>query len=167
MRELRVHVSDNVVANAQDNIAAHDRLEAAIVELRNKYDALIVDHTTLRGQHDALQAPLNQLQEFIGKKKEEDKEKKVVEVEEGPMMPTAADILMFLEAQAKLSGKAALQIFYGCSKCRHSRGGCIYYKCNPTKFEAHRKKFPWKYEGKEIKVDKWNTVSEKELEGEF
>ena len=98
------------------------------------------------------------------KKKKEDK---VVEVHAGPMLPAAEETMEFLKAQAKVSGMAALQIFYGCLKCRHSRGGCIYYKCNPTKFEAHRAKFPWKYEGKEIKTDKWSTVSEKELEGEF
>ena len=110
-----------------------------------------------------------EVEEFIGKEagKPKKKEAKVAAVQEGPQLPAAEDALKFLEAQAKASGKAALQIFYGCSKCRHSRGGCIYYKCNPTKFEAHRAKFPWKYEGKEIKVDKWSTASEKELEGEF
>ena len=35
--------------------------------------------------------------------------------------------------------------FYGCSKCRYSRGGCIFWMCNPEKFEAHYMKFPEKY----------------------
>ena len=37
--------------------------------------------------------------------------------------------------------------FYGCSKCRWSRGGCIWWKCNPQKFKEHFEKYPEKYAG--------------------
>ena len=49
---------------------------------------------------------------------------------------------------AELAGKAqgqGLVTFYGCSRCRYNRGGCIDYKCNPHKFKAHFDKFPEKY----------------------
>ena len=39
---------------------------------------------------------------------------------------------------------------YGCSKCRHFWGGCIYYKCNPYKCQEHMKQYPDKY-GKDLK----------------
>ena len=62
--------------------------------------------------------------------------------------------------------------FYGCPKCRWSRSGCIWWKCNPAKFEAHRKKFPWKYgdavagpEGQDLKVDAEKKMNPEELLG--
>ena len=49
---------------------------------------------------------------------------------------------------AKAANQAAVP-FYGCSKCRWSRGGCIWWKCNPQKFQEHFKKHPEKYVGKQ------------------
>jgi hypothetical protein len=35
--------------------------------------------------------------------------------------------------------------FYGCSRCRYSRGGCINIKCHPDKFQVHFAKHPEMY----------------------
>ena len=53
-----MNVDNNILAHVADNIAVHDRLEAAIMEMRNLHEAL-------RGQHDALQAPQNAQQGFV------------------------------------------------------------------------------------------------------
>ena len=53
-----------------------------------------------------------------------------------------------LDALAKAAEKAADQgsvMFYGCSRCRYIRTGCISHKCHPEKFLAHYAKFPEKY----------------------
>ena len=50
--------------------------------------------------------------------------------------------LQELEKMAAASKNKAAVPFYGCSKCRYNRKGCINYKCNPQKFEAHFAKFP-------------------------
>ena len=47
---------------------------------------------------------------------------------------------------AKLQMAQGSVPFYGCSKCRWSRGGCIWWKCNPDKFQKHYDKFPEKYQ---------------------
>ena len=74
------HVDANVVANASDNLQAHDRLDAPNVDTRNAmsglkdmldvlktgFDSLHAQHDALRAQHDALQAPLQALQDFVG-----------------------------------------------------------------------------------------------------
>ena len=41
--------------------------------------------------------------------------------------------------------------FYGCAKCRWSRSGCIWWKCNPEKFRKHFAQFPEKYVGNVLK----------------
>ena len=106
-----------------------------------------------------------ELEEFIEKDAAKDKKKgaKVEVPKAGPLLPRAADMLEHLAEQAKLSGLAALQIFYGCSRCRYSRSGCINYNCNPVKFEAHLAKFPEKYEGKRLKPQA--KVTQEELHG--
>ena len=53
--------------------------------------------------------------------------------------------------------------FYGCSKCRCSRRGCIWWQCNPAKFEAHYAKFPEKYVPGTKKL---KLVAEKDLKVE-
>ena len=53
-----------------------------------------------------------------------------------------------LQSLEEMAGKAVDQgiaEFYGCSRCRYIRTGCISYKCNPKKFLAHYEKFPEKY----------------------
>ena len=49
--------------------------------------------------------------------------------------------LQDLEKMAALSKNIAAVPFYGCSKCRYNRKGCINYKCHPEKFEARFAKF--------------------------
>ena len=59
--------------------------------------------------------------------------------------------------------------FYGCPKCRWSRGGCIWWKCNPEKFKAHKAKFPEKYvDKKELAALIEQKIKVSELkQGEF
>ena len=85
---------------------------------------------------------------------------------EGPCIPTAAEFFDFLTKEAKRSMDLALVPFYGCSRCRFSRGGCIDWKCNPMKFQAHIEKFPEKYEGRMIRSSSWKSVSINELSGD-
>ena len=68
---------------------------------------------------------------------------------------------------AKKLADAGSVPFYGCSKCRWSRGGCIWYKCNPDKCQAHMKKFPEKYpKGSQILADEeLKGITDKELLG--
>jgi hypothetical protein len=70
-------------------------------------------------------------------------------------MMTEADVK--LHSLAEIAAKAADQgivEFYGCSKCRFIRTGCISYKCNPKKFLAHMEKFPEKYHKGEKELSK-------------
>ena len=39
----------------------------------------------------------------------------------------------------------AASSFYGCPKCRWRRSGCIWWRCNPIKYQIHRAKHPEKY----------------------
>ena len=54
--------------------------------------------------------------------------------------------------------------FYGCSRCRMSRGGCISWNCNPDKYQAHRSKFPEKYEDGKLLDSAAQEMSWAELE---
>jgi hypothetical protein len=66
-----------------------------------------------------------------------------------------------LEVLAARYMEQGLVPFFGCSKCRFSRGGCIDYRCNFAKYEAHLAKYPEKYDGKKLKgVLKDLTVQE-------
>ena len=65
---------------------------------------------------------------------------------------------------------AAGKQFFGCSKCRWSRAGCIWWKCNSEKFRAHMEKFPENYskdstgaQTKELKTEVAKKLSNKEL----
>ena len=49
---------------------------------------------------------------------------------------------------AKRFADQGIPEWYGCSRCRYIRSGCISYKCNPAKFLAHYEKFPEKYNKK-------------------
>jgi len=69
---------------------------------------------------------------------------------------------------AELAGKAqgqGLVTFYGCSRCRYNRGGCIDYKCNPLKFKAHFDKFPEKYNTTEKQLLESIILTDAELIG--
>ena len=51
-----------------------------------------------------------------------------------------------LKSMAEASIKQGSVTFYGCSRCRYNRGGCINYRCHPTTFGDHFLKFPEMYE---------------------
>ena len=69
-------------------------------------------------------------------------------LEEDDKTRVLKEVDLKLMSLADLAKKAADQgsvPFYGCSRCRWIRSGCISYKCNPGKFLAHIEKFPEKY----------------------
>ena len=69
-------------------------------------------------------------------------------LEEDDKSRVVKEIDLKLMSLADLAKKAADQgsvPFYGCSRCRWIRSGCISYKCNPEKFLKHFEKFPEKY----------------------
>lgn len=88
---------------------------------------------------------------------EKDKEKEAgCEIEDLIVLPDAkiTETKLALTCLKKLAEKSFNQgsvDFFGCSKCRWARVGCIDWKCNPTKFDAHFEEHPEKYEGKELK----------------
>ena len=98
--------------------------------------------------------------------------KKVVVVEKLPVdelentsLSTARlQLLQLSELAVKAQGQGLVD-FYGCSRCRYSRGGCIDYKCNPTKFKAHFDKFPEKYNTTEQQLLKSIALTDAELIG--
>ena len=88
------------------------------------------------------------------------------EMEGAPMLPAAEKIMEYLKQQAELSHGAGLVDFYGCSKCRWSRGGCIWWRCNPAKFKTHFEKFPEKYDkdgDAELKFKELTLEAERKL----
>ena len=85
--------------------------------------------------------------------------------EEGPRVPKPVDVWEYLAKEASRSLKIALVPFYGCSKCRYSRGGRIWWMCNPQKFAKHLKDFPEKYEGKVLRPAIWKSISLAEFGG--
>ena len=93
-----------------------------------------------------------------------------------PGAPAMADLdaqLAHLKEQADRAKKQASTSFYGCPKCRRARSGCIWWRCNPVKYQAHRLKFPEKYGDPvadaaepELKVEEERKMSPTELLGE-
>ena len=82
------------------------------------------------------------------KKKKKKKKKVLEEVPNpslGPREPKVEDVLEYLQKEAHRAGQQGLVLFYGCSRCRWSRGGCISWKCNPEKFVKYYEKHPEKY----------------------
>ena len=81
------------------------------------------------------------------------KKSKAVVVEMQPLFEddkarfvTKADVkLADMAALAKFHADLGSVTFYGCSKCRYIRTGCINWKCNPDKWKIHKAKFPDKY----------------------
>ena len=55
--------------------------------------------------------------------------------------------------------------FYGCSRCRFNRKGCINYKCHPEKFKVHYEKFPELYKPgtKELSAEAQKKMKNKDL----
>ena len=116
------------------------------------------------------------------KKKKSSAGLSVVSKEEDPLIcampgaPAMADLdaqLAHLKVQADRAKKQAAGPFYGCPKCTWARSGCIWWRCNPVKYQAHRLKFPARYgdpvaDGaeQELKVDEERKMSPKELIGE-
>ena len=85
----------------------------------------------------------------------------------GPREPKVENILEYLKKEAHRASQEGLVPFYGCSRCRWSRGGCISWKCNPEKFAKHWEKHPEKYASckKELQVAEEHKLSMKELLG--
>jgi hypothetical protein len=102
------------------------------------------------------------------------KNMKKVEIENGsgvPHLPAANKLMEYLKTQAKASQDQGLVEFFGCSRCRWSRGGCISWLCNHQKFLAHFEKYPEKYEKsqdaqqkcKELKLEAEQKLTKCEL----
>ncbi len=102
------------------------------------------------------------------------KNMKKVEIENDtavPYLPAVAKLMEHLKKQAKASQDQGLVEFFGCSRCRWSRGGCISWLCNHQKFLAHFEQFPEKYEksknaeqkGKELKIEAEQKLTKQEL----
>ena len=89
-------------------------------------------------------------------------------LEAAPAVPAAVEMVEHLQKVAKQAVSCGSVEFYGCSKCRWSRGGCISWRCNPEKFKKHFEKFPEKYiNSKELKAASEKKISAKELVGEI
>jgi hypothetical protein len=102
----------------------------------------------------------------IPKNKKKKAEVEDVEADDGgvPYLPAAHKLIEHLAAQAARSQDVALVPFFGCSKCRWARGGCISWKCNHAKFIAHFEKFPEKYKkGKEVQCKDLEVEVEQKL----
>ena len=91
------------------------------------------------------------------------------ELQDIPRQPKYEHQLEDLKNDAKMAADQGAVPFYGCPKCRWSRGGCIWWKCNPEKFAAHVAKFPEKYVGKkELTALSEEKIGVSELkQGEF
>ncbi|MCP4242730.1 MAG: hypothetical protein GY772_19410, partial [bacterium] len=74
---------------------------------------------------------------------------------EGEAVGKGVSQLAKLEELSKVAKEQGLVEFFGCSRCRWQRGGCINWFCNPNKFQAHKEKFPEKYESR-----KWQLKAE-------
>ena len=85
----------------------------------------------------------------------------------GPREPKVEEILEYLQNEAHRAVQQGLVPFYGCSRCRCSRGGCISWRCNPEKFVKHLEKHPEKYASckKELLLAAERKISVGELLG--
>jgi hypothetical protein len=88
----------------------------------------------------------------------------VDELENTSLSTARLQMLELSELVVKAQGQGLVE-FYGCSKCRWGRAGCINYKCNPAKFTAHLEKFPEKYNTTEQELLKSITLTDVELIG--
>ena len=84
---------------------------------------------------------------------------------EGPISPGAEHFQKFLKEEAARSLAQALVPFYGCSKCRYGRKGCISYQCNPNKFEKHLLEKPDMYFNRKVRATAWKAMSGPEFLG--
>ena len=90
------------------------------------------------------------------------------EAMDGDAKVTVVEILAAqLQILAERTFKQGSVMFYGCSKCRWSRGGCISYTCNPQKFEKHYADHPEKYKvgTKELTDEATIALKNKEMVG--
>ena len=88
----------------------------------------------------------------------------VDELENTSLSSARLQMLELSELAVKAQDQGLVE-FYGCSKCRFSRGGCISYRCNPMKFKAHFDKFPEKYNPIEQQLLKSIPLTDAELIG--
>ena len=113
---------------------------------------------------------LEQIDAFMKKPAVETKKKKKIPAVTVELPDPVADdkARLIKKADLKLKELAELALkaadegsvpFYGCSRCRYIRTGCIDYKCNPEKFLKHYEKFPEKYR----KTDKGQKILLEEL----
>ena len=107
-------------------------------------------------QRERLIKVLDQIRAYLDAPPADPPKKKKKEIAMAPLPLISEDdkSRIIKEADLKLcsleeiAGKAAHSgsvEFYGCSRCRYIRSGCISFKCNPKKFLAHLEKFPEKY----------------------
>ena len=69
------------------------------------------------------------------------------------------------ELSEKVLGKGFVE-FFGCSRCRHSRLGCISWNCNPHKHKKHRELHPGKYgDDEKLTAEALSSITDKELIG--
>ena len=88
----------------------------------------------------------------------------VDELENASLSTARLQMLELSELVVKAQGRGLVE-FYGCSKCRWGRGGCINYKCNPAKFKAHFEQFPDKYNMTEQELFNGIALTDAELIG--
>ena len=103
----------------------------------------------LQSLFDRLASVSSEIAQWKDKELPDPKKKKILEEVSdpslGPKEPKVEDILEYLKKEASRASSQALVPFYGCSRCRWSRGGCISWRCHPEKFAKHLEKFPEKY----------------------
>ena len=110
----------------------------------------------IKNRKERLIKVLDQIRAYLDAPPADPPKKKKKEIAMAPLPLISEDdkSRIIKEADLKLcsleeiAGKAAHSgsvEFYGCSKCRYIRSGCISFKCNPKKFLAHLEKFPEKY----------------------
>ena len=93
----------------------------------------------------------------------------VVDPEEELLGGTKIDKASFLLADLKKLASKTLHEgsvpFYGCSRCRFNRKGCINYKCHPDKFKMHHEKFPELYKPgtKQLSAEALKKLKNKDL----
>ena len=63
-----------------------------------------------------------------------------------PLQIEDGKVFEYLARRAAYGRSQARVTFFGCSRCRYSRKGCINWFCNPEKFKAHHEKCPEKYQ---------------------
>ena len=85
-----------------------------------------------------------------------------------PLQEVSRNQAMMLQQLSQLAAKYAGQgsgSFYGCPRCSWMRTWCISWRCNPEKYQAHRSKFPQKYNDQVLKPEEEAKNSKEEFDG--